>query len=84
MKRVKRQLRGADGGKHPHVKNIQDFPQPNHSPDERFLASLREHLVNFRIVITIEDCQRYRQIQDSFALHQLYTALVRLEQELTE
>lgn len=24
--RIKRKLRGADGGKHPHVKDAQDFP----------------------------------------------------------
>lgn len=33
--RIKRKLRGADGGKHPHVKDAQDFPfNPPPSIDE--------------------------------------------------
>lgn len=45
--RLKRKLRGADGGKHPHVKNAQDFEwkPPNYRRSLRRNARTALHLL---------------------------------------
>lgn len=42
--RFKRKLRGADGGKHPHVKNSQDFPKRVIDPNAMLLMQTKQYL----------------------------------------
>lgn len=42
--RIKRQLRGKDGGIHPHLKNSQNFPHIPADPRQRLLDETKNYL----------------------------------------
>ena len=55
--RLKRKLRGADGGKHPHVKNEQNFPPVVITPTYR-RQRLREAAKVFLAHAAVWGCDR--------------------------
>lgn len=42
--RIKKEFRGKDGGKHPHVKNVQDFPHNPATPRQMLLMHTKQYL----------------------------------------